>query len=343
MGTINKGVFAMNLTSHRYARLALLGPLLVCPMTQAELITLDLPELTGTFVHGQAPIAANFVFNDILRLDSLKLTVIATGIPGTATGLGIVPAEAVASLDQTGGAEFFFDPILLGPYGSTPDTSVHEIGVGLPGTLACIGCPQTHTISGQIVIATNDVYPGIFDAPIVEISEAYLTLDAEFCNARNGDIGCDGFFGIAELNVVLGNWNMTVPPGDPLADNSDDGFVGLDDLNAVLGNWTSPGLPPGVGDACFPEDVTCGGEGFIGIAELNYVLSDWNQTSPPANPLADPSGDGFVGIDDLNWVLSRWNAGTPPAAPPPTANTVPEPATLALLGLLSLLPLRRHS
>ena len=49
--------------------------------------------------------------------------------------------------------------------------------------------------------------------------------------------------GIDDLNIVLSNWNLAVPPGDPLADPSGDGFVGIDDLNVVLGNWNA-GTPP---------------------------------------------------------------------------------------------------
>ena len=58
-----------------------------------------------------------------------------------------------------------------------------------------------------------------------------------------GDLDGDGFVGINDLNIVLGNWNQNVPPANPMADPSGDNFVGIDDLNAVLGNWNA-GTPP---------------------------------------------------------------------------------------------------
>ncbi len=70
-----------------------------------------------------------------------------------------------------------------------------------------------------------------------------------------GDIDGDGFVGIADLNVVLGNWNQTVPPGDPLADVSGDNFVGIEDLNAVLGAW-NVGSPPPPPAASVPEPAS---------------------------------------------------------------------------------------
>lgn len=57
------------------------------------------------------------------------------------------------------------------------------------------------------------------------------------------DLDGDGFVGITDLNIVLGAWNQSVPPGNALADPSGDGFVGIEDLNVVLGNWNA-GTPP---------------------------------------------------------------------------------------------------
>ncbi len=80
------------------------------------------------------------------------------------------------------------------------------------------------------------------------------------------------------------------------------------------------------------------GDGFVGIADLNIVLGNWNQNVTAGDPsVGDPSGDGFVGIEDLNTVLGNWNAGTPP-----TANAVPEPASLALFGFSAMVTLRRR-
>jgi hypothetical protein len=59
-----------------------------------------------------------------------------------------------------------------------------------------------------------------------------------------GDLNNDGFVGVEDLNIVLGNWNQSVPPGDVNADPSGDGYVGIEDLNMVLGNWNA-GTPPG--------------------------------------------------------------------------------------------------
>ncbi len=67
-----------------------------------------------------------------------------------------------------------------------------------------------------------------------------------------GDLDEDGFVGLDDLDIVLENWNQSVPPADAAADPSGDGFVGLDDLDIVLGNWNA-GTPS---SAAVPEPVT---------------------------------------------------------------------------------------
>jgi hypothetical protein len=59
-------------------------------------------------------------------------------------------------------------------------------------------------------------------------------------------------------------------------------------------------------------------------------LSNWNQNVTPGDlDVGDASGDGFIGIEDLGYVLGNWNAGVAPSA----GAAVPEPGTLAVLGL----------
>jgi hypothetical protein len=71
-----------------------------------------------------------------------------------------------------------------------------------------------------------------------------------------GDINADGFVGITDLNILLGNWNQSVPMGsisDGDISGIGDGYVGIDDLNVILGNWNA-GTPPT--SAAVPEPAS---------------------------------------------------------------------------------------
>jgi pre-peptidase len=86
---------------------------------------------------------------------------------------------------------------------------------------------------------------GVYTVEVSAVSgtgEYLLDVDRE--NLLAGDINGDGFVGITDLNILLGNWNKSVTAGDlAQGDTNGDGFVGIADLNAVLGNWNA-GTPP---------------------------------------------------------------------------------------------------
>ena len=71
----------------------------------------------------------------------------------------------------------------------------------------------------------------------------YLLSLAESEPAIPGDLDGDGFVGLSDLDIILNNWNQSVPPADPAADPSGDDYVGLDDLDLILNNWNM-GTPP---------------------------------------------------------------------------------------------------
>jgi hypothetical protein len=93
---------------------------------------------------------------------------------------------------------------------------------------------------------SDSAFPfGSFLAPEVDYTQV-LALDGDYNN--------DGFVGISDLNIVLSNWNTTVPSGSLAhGDGNGDGFVGIEDLNLNLGNWNA-GSPP-IG-AIVPEPAT---------------------------------------------------------------------------------------
>ncbi len=92
------------------------------------------------------------------------------------------------------------------------------------------------------------------------------TVFLEVVAALQGDLNGDGFVGLDDLDIVLGNWNQSVPPANPLADPSGDGFVGLDDLDIVLTNWNNGTPPSGVAVTVVPEPA-----GLVVISALSML------------------------------------------------------------------------
>ncbi len=143
------------------------------------------------------------------------------------------------------------------------------------------------------------------------------------------DMNGDGFVGIDDLDILLACWNKS-SDSNPAADLNLDGYIGIDDLDILLSLWNSGTSINLIADL--------NGDGFVGIDDLDIIFANWN-ASAASNPIADINGDGFIGIDDLDIVLKYWNTGTPPGG---DQTSIPEPTSLALLGLGGVVLFRRH-
>ena len=85
------------------------------------------------------------------------------------------------------------------------------------------------------------------------------------------------------------------------------------------------------------------GDWYVGDLDRQIIIDNWalsvTSGDPLADPRADPSGDGIVNGIDLDIVENDWGMGTPPEL----ASSIPEPGSLTLLALGSLVLLvMRH-
>jgi hypothetical protein len=120
-------------------------------------------------------------------------------------------------------------------------------------TVNGIAYPATNNGDGTWTLADNTITPalaeGTYDVAVTatdtgsHVGSDATTDELTIESLLVGDLDNDGFVGITDLNIVLGNWNQTAPLADPRADVSGDDFVGIEDLNLVLGNWNA-GTPP---------------------------------------------------------------------------------------------------
>jgi hypothetical protein len=139
--------------------------------------------------------------------------------------------------------------------GATPRTQFDQIRVS--NNLYLNGLLDVSLINGytppigagveyNIILPTFVRYTGTFDAvnlpPMLRIE--YRLNTVTLIPGLPGDLNGDGFVGIEDLYIVLGNWNQNQTPGVwSGGDPSGDGFVGIADLNTVLSNWNN-GTPP---------------------------------------------------------------------------------------------------
>ncbi len=197
------------------------------------------------------------------------------------------------------------------------------------------GDPVATPIAGGVIGNgnTNDASIDGYDVLAGQVTTGYefaIPLDA--IGNTNGNIKVTAFINGSGHDYASNQFSGTgILAGNPGGDGAGGwtGSMAGVDLSAIAGDQFVT-ITQGI-------EGDLNHDGFVGLDDLDIILGAWNQNVPPADAAADPSGDGFVGLDDLDIVLNNWNAGTPP---PPAL--VPEPATLALVGLGAFAMLRRR-
>jgi Dockerin type I domain/PEP-CTERM motif len=128
-----------------------------------------------------------------------------------------------------------------------------------------------------------------------------------------------------EMGLIDNGYGGMYAQAAPSSSNSDD-FI-----TAVFSNFQFSDL------SSAPIDGDINGDGVVNLEDLNLVKNNFGNMGSPGIP-GDGNGDGMVNLTDLNLVKNNFGNGAPPAG----FSAVPEPATLALLGLGGLAMIARR-
>ncbi len=246
------------------------------------LILMDTAQLTATdtinvLSSGLFDIRKDYDFAGTLTLDNTTVKVddgttaktLTLSQIGLLRGRGTVDGNLINDANVDPGLGFVGAFTLTGDYQQTAqgDFSVDLSGTSLStydsldvtGDVVLGGVLDAQLVSGFMpvegdrfdIISFDGSLAGIFSNVAlptltsgISVALIYDTNAVTLAVGLDGDLNLDGFVGIADLNVVLGNWNQIVAKSVWLSgDPSGDGFVGIEDLNKVLGNWNA-GTPP---------------------------------------------------------------------------------------------------
>ncbi|MEM9752290.1 MAG: PEP-CTERM sorting domain-containing protein [Planctomycetota bacterium] len=175
------------------------------------------------------------------------------------------------------------------------------------------------TNGGSLAFDLNDTFNPLIslDGGTLDITNLALDIDASAFTGTEAvlaDYAAGTLTGAAFTNVTgVGNFSI-----DYLTNNQI--TISLLATSGIIGDYDN--------------------DGQVAQGDLNLVLNNWGA----ARTFEDPGGTVFatanVDQEELNGVLNNWGAQSAPSF---AGSAVPEPATLAVLGGLGLMNLRRRS
>ncbi|MFI4861127.1 MAG: PEP-CTERM sorting domain-containing protein [Phycisphaerales bacterium JB063] len=162
------------------------------------------------------------------------------------------------------------------------------------------------------------------------------TLVRVILGSEYGDANLDGAVDEQDLAVLDANWMQST--GWAGGDFTGDAQAEWLDLALIGTHWQGDGDFLDAAQAAGVVNVgDLTGDGFVGVADLDILLANWGDSVETYNlARGDLTGDGLVGNADLQLVLNHWGEGSPPDV------NIPEPGTIALLGLGLLIGSRRR-
>lgn len=248
----------------------------------------------------------------------------------------LAPGDSLAGTSNRVTLKVEYYNVFGGTFGTSDMIELHEIE--LADASSIVGTWESHAFDSTAPPGTVEARLAVVFSQLNDEGGAIYLDNASLQRVfLLGDFDEDGDVDAADTDAYVGRLGTAVPPTDAKFDLNGDNGVDLEDYvqhATLLLEWSNGGNgQSGVGtlQGDFNRD------GVVSLLDLNTLGASFGSAGGWAD--GDTNGDGTVSLLDLNALGA--NFGVDVFAAPSTQPSVPEPASLVLLGVGGLALLRR--